>query len=49
MPIAVLGVGAAAARWVEVAGPADEARRAGWIWPACFVLIGLLLLDYREA
>ncbi|HLZ49268.1 MAG TPA: hypothetical protein VKP61_00820 [Candidatus Acidoferrum sp.] len=22
--------------------------RMSWIWPACFVLIGLLLLNYRE-
>jgi CopC domain-containing protein len=49
LPIAVLGVTAGWARWLEVEAPADEGRWAGWLWPACFVLIGLLLLGYREA
>ena len=37
------------ARWLEVEAPERDGRWAGWLWPACFVLIGLLLLDYREA
>ena len=49
LPIAVLGIAAGWARWLEIEAPAAEGRRAGWIWPACFVLIGLLLLGYREA
>jgi copper resistance protein D len=49
LPIAVLGIGAGWARWLEVEAPEDEGRWAGWVWPACFVLIGLLLLGYREA
>ena len=49
LPIAVLGIGAGAARWLEVEAPAEEGRWAGWVWPACFVLIGLLLLGYRES
>ena len=49
LPIAVLGIGAGAARWLEVEAPEEEGRWAGWVWPACFVLIGLLLLGYREA
>ncbi len=49
LPIAVLGVGAGWARWLEVEAPQDEGRWAGWVWPICFVLIGLLLLGYREA
>ena len=24
-------------------------KMASWIWPICFMLIGLLLLDYRES
>jgi putative copper resistance protein D len=49
LPIAVLGVAAGWARWLEVEAPTAEGRWAGWVWPACFVAIGLLLLDYREA
>jgi putative copper resistance protein D len=48
LPIAVLGVTAGWARWLEIEGPMEEGRWAGWLWPACFILIGLLLLDYRE-
>ena len=49
LPIAVLGVAAGSARWLEVEAPTEEGRWAGWVWPACFIAIGLLLLDYREA
>ena len=49
LPIAVLGISAGWARWLEIDAPAEEGRWAGWVWPACFVLIGLLLLGYREA
>jgi putative copper resistance protein D len=49
MPIAVLGISAGWARWLEVEAPEEEGRWAGWLWPGCFALIGLLLLGYREA
>jgi copper resistance protein D len=49
LPIAVLGIGAGWARWLEIEAPDEEGRWAGWLWPACFVLIGLLLLGYRES
>jgi copper resistance protein D len=49
LPIAVLGITAGWARWLEVEAPRDEGRWAGWVWPACFVAIGLLLVGYREA
>jgi len=49
LPIAVLGIIAGWARWLEVEAPQDEGRWAGWLWPGCFVVIGLLLLGYREA
>jgi copper resistance protein D len=48
-PIAVLGITAGWARWLEVGAPEKALRWAGWVWPSCFVLIGLLLLSYREA
>jgi putative copper resistance protein D len=49
-PIAVLGIVAGWSRWLELRLPSENKMRdrIGWIWPACFVLIGLLLLNYRE-
>ncbi|WP_374309106.1 copper resistance D family protein [Methylocella sp.] len=48
-PMALLGLVAAFARWLELRLEGRAARIAGWIWPVCFALIGLVLLDYREA
>ncbi len=47
-PLALAGVGAGWSRWLELR--ADEPVRplAGWVWPACFVAVGLILLNYRE-
>jgi copper resistance protein D len=48
--IAVLGVTAGWARWLQMRLPPGKAsRRTAWAWPLCFVLIGLVLLNYREA
>jgi putative copper resistance protein D len=49
LPIAVLGITAGWTRWLEVKAPDAEGRWAGWVWPVCFILVGLLLLGYREA
>lgn len=48
-PLALLGIVAGWARWLEIRLPPADRKIPGWIWPICFVLIGLLLLDYREA
>jgi putative copper resistance protein D len=48
-PLAVFGVAAAWARWLEIRLDGTAARRAGFVWPLCFVMVGLILLDYREA
>lgn len=48
LPLAVLGIVAGWARWLEIEA-IDDGRWAGWLWPSCFVLIGALLLNYREA
>jgi putative copper resistance protein D len=48
-PLALLGVGAGWARWLELRLDPYQGRWAGWVWPVCFILIGLLLLNYREA
>lgn len=50
-PMAVLGAAAGWARWLELRLGDEEwrARRiAAWVWPVCLVLVGLLLLNYRE-
>jgi putative copper resistance protein D len=45
-PLAILAVVAGWSRWLEVR---QSPRFVRWIWPACFVLIGAILLNYREA
>jgi copper resistance protein D len=57
-PIALLGATAGWGRWLELRWPQSDAhpetrstivRTASWIWPVCLMLVGLILLDYREA
>ena len=48
-PLALFGIAAGWARWLELRLDGRGARIAGWVWPVCFVLVGLTLLDYREA
>ncbi len=48
-PLALAAVVAGWSRWLELRLPGRIARVSGWIWPACFVLIGALLFFYREA
>ncbi|HME11805.1 MAG TPA: CopD family protein [Candidatus Acidoferrum sp.] len=51
IPLAVLGIAAGWSRWLELRlPPEDRTRRIlSWIWPVCFILVGLVLLDYHEA
>lgn len=57
-PIALLGATAGWGRWLELRWPQSDAhperrstivRMASWIWPVCLMLVGLILLDYRES
>ena len=48
-PLALAGIAAGAARWLELRLDPPGNRIAGWAWPVCFLIIGLLLLSYREA
>jgi putative copper resistance protein D len=48
-PLALAAIGAGWARWLELRLDPPGNRIAGWIWPVCFLLVGLLLLSYREA
>ncbi|WP_454620313.1 copper resistance D family protein [Bradyrhizobium cenepequi] len=48
-PLALCGILAGWARWLELRLDGKASRVASWIWPVAFVLVGLILLDYREA
>jgi putative copper resistance protein D len=48
VPLGLFAVLAGWARWLEIRLPAENRRIPAWIWPACFVLIGAGLLNYRE-
>jgi putative copper resistance protein D len=48
-PIAIAAVLAGWSRWVQVRLPQDRSGILGRIWPLCFVAIGAILLNYREA
>ncbi|MFI4981819.1 MAG: copper resistance D family protein [Nevskiales bacterium] len=52
-PLALTGIVCGWARWLELRlDPATNRvayRVAAWLWPLCLVLVGLILLDYREA
>jgi putative copper resistance protein D len=48
-PLALSGVAAGWARWLELRLPGRGGRIAGVVWPICFMLIGVILLWYREA
>ncbi len=48
-PLALAGIAAGWARWLEIRLDPPESRWAGWVWPVCFVLVGAILLIYREA
>lgn len=49
IPLAILAVAAGWSRWLEIRLPGERTRAAAWIWPVCFVLIGALLILYRES
>jgi putative copper resistance protein D len=48
-PLALAGVVAGWSRWLELRLAPPGNRIAGWIWPVCILICGLILLDYREA
>ena len=52
-PLALAGIAAGWGRWLEIRlNPRENPvawQIAGWVWPACILFCGLLLLSYREA
>jgi putative copper resistance protein D len=49
IPLALAGITAGWARWVELRLDGRPARIAAWVWPTAFVVVGAILLLYREA
>jgi putative copper resistance protein D len=50
-PLAVFGIVAGWSRWLELRLPEENNARKylAWVWPVCFVFVGLILMDYHEA
>ena len=48
-PLALFGIAAGWARWLELRLDPPGNRIAGWVWPICFIAVGVVLLIYREA
>jgi len=48
-PLALAGITAGWARWLELRLDGRAARVAGWVWPVCFLVCGVVLMIYREA
>ncbi len=49
IPLALAAVVSAWARWLELRLDPPLNRTFGWVWPAMYVFMGFLLLEYREA
>jgi copper resistance protein D len=49
IPLAIFAVAAGWSRWLELRLAANQQRIPSWLWPVCFVLIGAVLLNYRES
>ena len=50
-PLAIFGIIAGWARWLELRLPQENNTRKylAWVWPVCFIFVGLILMDYHEA
>jgi putative copper resistance protein D len=49
-PVALLGATAGWSRWLELRLPDQkESKLASYVWPVCLMLVGLVLLNYRES
>jgi copper resistance protein D len=48
-PLALAGIAGGWARWLELRLDPPGSRIAGWVWPLCFLVVGAVLLIYRES
>jgi len=50
LPLAIFAVFAGWSRWLEIRlPPKGREYFVSWIWPVCFLMIGAILLSYRES
>ncbi len=49
VPLALSGIIAGWARWLELRLDGRASCIASWVWPVAFVMVGFILLSYREA
>jgi putative copper resistance protein D len=51
IPLAIFAVIAGWSRWLELRLPESIGARKylAWVWPVCFILIGIILMGYHEA
>jgi copper resistance protein D len=49
VPLALAGITAGWARWLELRLDGRAAAVASWVWPVAFLVVGVILLLYREA
>jgi putative copper resistance protein D len=49
LPLALCAVAAGWSRWLELRLAGAQRQIPAWIWPLCFIFIGAVLLNYREA
>ena len=49
-PLAIFGIIAGWSRWLELRLPEENRARKylAWVWPVCFIFVGLILMDYHE-
>jgi copper resistance protein D len=49
--LAVIAIFAGSCRWLELRLPTEDRIRSvtAWLWPLCLLLIGMILLNYRES
>jgi copper resistance protein D len=50
-PLAVFGITAGWSRWLELRLPPENRAKKylAWVWPVCFIMVGLILMDYHES
>jgi copper resistance protein D len=50
-PLAVFGIMAGWSRWLELRLPPENTAKKylAWVWPVCFILVGLILMNYHES
>jgi copper resistance protein D len=50
IPLAIFAILAGWSRWLEIRLPKVAGTRpVAWIWPVCFIMVGVVLISYRES